>query len=78
MAIQYIQDNNGLTTAVVIPIDEWKDITNKHEDLKELEKKTASNKMKPSDFAGTLSNEGYMAINEHIKQARNEWDRDTY
>jgi len=77
MQMQYIQDESGQTTAVIIPIAEWKDITSRHEDLKELSKKQEPDKIKkPSDFAGTLSQEGYQAINEHILQARKEWDRD--
>ncbi len=74
MPMQYIQDDSGQTTAVIIPIEVWKDITNKHQDLKKLEKQ-AQKTMKPSDFAGTLSQEGYKAINDHIEQARKEWDR---
>ena len=38
MPMQYIKDDSGQTTAVIIPIAEWKDITNKHQDLKEMEK----------------------------------------
>ena len=36
MSLQYIQDVNGATTAVVIPIDEWNKITEKYIDLEEL------------------------------------------
>ena len=36
MSLQYIQDVNGATTAVVIPIDEWNKITEKYSDLEEL------------------------------------------
>ncbi len=81
MPMQYIKDNNGATTAVVIPISEWKQIVTKHQDLSQLEQgqiAMAEKKMKPSDFAGSLSEEAYPEITEHIKQARNEWDRDTY
>ncbi len=80
MPMQYIKDNSGNTTAVIIPINEWKQIITKYQDLKQLEQPQAAKpeKMKPSDFAGTLSEEGYQAINEHIKQVRNEWERDTY
>jgi hypothetical protein len=53
MDIQYISDNHGNHTAVVIPIDEWNSITDKHQDLKTLEKP----KMKPSDFVGCISKE---------------------
>lgn len=37
MNIQYISDNIGLTTAVVIPIDEWNQITEKYPDLEKTE-----------------------------------------
>jgi len=77
MPLQYIHDDIGQTTAVIIPIAEWEDITNRHQDLKDLEKKQVpAKKMRHSDFAGTLSKEGYQALNEHIKEARKEWDRD--
>ena len=36
MSLQYLQDNNGITKAVVIPIDEWNKITEKYSDLEEL------------------------------------------
>lgn len=35
MALQYIKDNTGNTTAVIIPIEELKQITTKHQDLKQ-------------------------------------------
>lgn len=37
MNIQYISDNIGLTTAVVIPIEEWKQLTEKYPDLEKIE-----------------------------------------
>jgi len=78
MPLQYISDNTGNHTAVVIPINEWKLLTSKHEDLKQLELPQKNNaEKKPSDFAGVLSEEGYQALNDHIQKARNEWDRDT-
>lgn len=36
MSLQYIQDVNGATTAVITPIDEWNKITEKYSDLEEL------------------------------------------
>lgn len=81
MALQYVQDTGGKTTAVIIPIEEWKLIVSKHDDLKLLEesKKTVKrNNIKPSDLAGSLSEESYHALNEHIKQSRNEWDREIF
>jgi hypothetical protein len=36
MGLQYLQDNNGNTTAVVVPIEEWNKLTEKHTGLEEL------------------------------------------
>ena len=36
MSLQYLQDNNGNTTAVVIPIEEWNRFTEKYNDLDDL------------------------------------------
>ena len=37
MKLQYISDNEGNTTAVVIPIDEWNEIKARHSDIAEAE-----------------------------------------
>jgi inorganic pyrophosphatase len=34
--LQYLQDNKGNTTAVVVPIEEWNKFTEKYNDLEEL------------------------------------------
>lgn len=36
MPLQYIQDFNGTTTAVIMPIEEWNKITEKYSNLEEL------------------------------------------
>lgn len=36
MALQYIADDAGRHTAVIIPIKDWNSITNKYQDLKDL------------------------------------------
>ncbi len=36
MNLQYLQDNNGNTTAVVVPIEEWNKFTEKYHDLEDL------------------------------------------
>jgi len=36
MNLQYLQDNNGNTTAVVVPIQEWNLLTEKYNGLEEL------------------------------------------
>ncbi len=77
MSLQYISDDAGNHTAVIIPIKEWDDITAKHKDLKALvheHPKTVS-KRKPSDFAGTLSKEEAEKFLEYVEQTRNEWER---
>lgn len=33
MTLQFIHDNNGNTTGVYIPIDEWQDLKSKYADL---------------------------------------------
>lgn len=38
MNLQYLQDNNGNTTAVVVPIEDWNRFTEKYNDLEELPK----------------------------------------
>ncbi len=37
MSLQYIFDNLGQTTAVIIPIEEWNTIREKHPDLDAIE-----------------------------------------
>lgn len=36
MNLQYLQDNKGNTTAVVVPIEQWNRFTEKYNDLEEL------------------------------------------
>jgi hypothetical protein len=36
MNLQYLQDNKGNTTAVVVPIEEWNKFTEKYNDLEDL------------------------------------------
>ncbi len=36
MNLQYLQDNNGNTTAVVVPIQEWNQLTEKYDGLEDL------------------------------------------
>jgi hypothetical protein len=73
MSLQYVSDNEGNHTAVLIPIAEWELITRKHEDLKLLEKPKAIGKIKPSDFFGILPKDIADQMQDYIKQSRNEW-----
>ena len=75
MSLQYISDDSGNHTAVIIPIDEWNEITAKHEDLKEFDKPKSVSKKKPSEYAGTLSKEEGKKFLEYVEQSRNEWER---
>ena len=36
MPLQYIQDFNGATTAVIVPIEEWNKITEQFSDVEDL------------------------------------------
>jgi hypothetical protein len=71
MSVHYISDKHGKHTAIVIPIEEWDNITSKHQDLKSLEKP----KMKPSDFRGAISKKTTEELLQHTEQARTEWER---
>jgi hypothetical protein len=72
MDLQYISDTQGRHTAVVIPIEEWNNITAKHQDLKILERPENN----ASRFKGLLTNEEASKFHTYLKQARSEWERD--
>lgn len=81
MDLQYISNERGEKTAVIIPIQEWNNLTAKHEDLKELSEEVKSikglvQKKKPSDFIGIVSKEEAEEMQDYLKKARGEWDRD--
>jgi hypothetical protein len=72
MDLQYLSDTQGNHTAIVIPIDQWNDITAKHQDLKTLEMPPKN----ASRFKGLLTNEEANKYHTYLKQARSEWERD--
>jgi hypothetical protein len=74
MSLQYLINNEGNRTAVVIPIAEWELLTLKHPDLKSLEKPKVIDNVKPSDFFGTLPKDMADEMQEHIKKSREEWE----
>ena len=80
MDLQYISNENGEKTAIIIPIEDWNTITARHEDLKEMEDKVLKFKplkrKKPSDFVGIISNQEADEMQEYLKKARSEWNRD--
>jgi len=76
MTLQYISDNSGNHTAVIIPIADWNEITAKYKDLKELTEQVTRPKQGASRFKGLLTNDEAEKYNQYLKQARSEWDRD--
>ena len=77
MSLQYLLDDSGKTTAVVIPITDWEDITRKHSDLKQLTV-LPGKKKKPSDFAGILTKEEAEKMQKYLTETRKQWGRDIY
>ena len=73
MPLQYLQNANGQTTAVLIPIDEWKAITEKHADLARLDKPVAAKSKKAADFKGILSPELTEDLQQHVEKSREQW-----
>lgn len=77
MDLQYISNESGEKTAVVIPIEEWKQITDKHQDLKHLGEGISEDnkvqKRKPSEYRGIISKEDAQNMHSYLKQARDEW-----
>ena len=77
MDLQYISDTDGRQTAVIIPIQDWHDLTAKHEDLRDLEKiEPIPERKKPSHYRGCISPELANELHEYTQKARKEWDRD--
>ncbi len=74
MSLQYLQDDTGQTTAVLIPIEEWKAITQRHADVAVLEKPGAKKNKKASDYKGILSTELTEELLKHVQQSREQWD----
>lgn len=73
MPLQYVKNETGETTAVLIPIEEWKAIAQKHLDPSLLEKGLAGKHKKASDFKGILSLELAEALQKHVQQSREQW-----
>jgi hypothetical protein len=75
MPLQYITDTSGTQIAIMIPIDEWKQITLKHQDLKELETVEKKPKRKLSELAGKLSAKTAEAMHKYVDESRGDWDK---
>lgn len=78
MALQYLKDDHNNTTAVVVPISDWKKIIQAHQDITLMltSEKNADTKIKPSDYRGCISKETADKLNAHVEQSRNEWRND--
>ena len=76
MDLQYISDSNGKHTAVIIPIDEWNNITTKHQDLKTLDepKKNFIPQKLSEKYAGKLPAKIAEELQNYVTQSRNEWN----
>jgi predicted metal-dependent peptidase len=75
MALQYLSDNEGNHTAVLVPIEEWEQITSKLRELEHTEKQVQTDrKKKPSDFFGTIPKDVAQQMQEYVKQSRDEWE----
>lgn len=73
MNVQYLSDAQGRHTAIVIPIEEWNNIKEKHQDLKLLENsKQNAVRHKPSDFVGCISKETAHKMINDIELSRNQ------
>lgn len=78
MALQYLQDEDGKTIAVVVPIDQWNVIAKKYSELFVGKEGTGEKRKKASDFKGILSPATADALLKHVEQSRNAWDRVSY
>jgi hypothetical protein len=74
MPLQYLTDNEGNHTAVMIPISEWELLTKQFTELKRLEKPSSEIKeRKPADFAGTMPQEVAEAFHQYLNESRDNW-----
>ncbi len=79
MTLQYLKDNNNMTTAVVIPISDWEKITRIHKDINLMieEKQAKTSKSRPADFFGTLTEEDGEKMQAYVTKSRDEWERNS-
>ncbi len=76
MDLQYVSDNEGKHTAVLIPIEEWNYIITKHEDLKALEmpKPSGIQKKLSEKYAGKLPADIADELQNYVTKSRAEWN----
>ena len=73
MKLQVLQDGFGNNTGVFIPMNDWKIISQKHNDLKDLIVIPKAKK-KISELAGMLSSDTADAMIKEIEESRNSWE----
>jgi hypothetical protein len=73
MKLQVLQDGFGNNTGVFIPMNDWKIITQKHLDLKELIT-IPKTKKKISELAGLLSSDTADAMIKEVEESRKSWE----
>ena len=74
MSLQVIQDGYGTNMGVFIPISDWNNIIQKHDDLKELVNIGPSPKKKLSELAGKLSHKTVEDMQKNVAESRNDWE----
>jgi PHD/YefM family antitoxin component YafN of YafNO toxin-antitoxin module len=68
MGYKYIYNEQGQKEAVIIPISEWENLTNKEE--------KKGNKIRLSDMIGTTKGNfnSIKEVDDHLNKLRDEWD----
>lgn len=75
MQLQIIKDRYGNNTGIFVPMNDWDNNTQKHQDLKALVMvEPTPRKKKLSELAGTLSTQTAEALLKHVENSRNEWE----
>ena len=73
MKLQVLQDGFGNNTGVYIPMNDWKIISQRHLDLKELIT-IPKTKKKISELAGLLSSDTADAMLKEVEESRKGWE----
>ncbi len=70
----FIKDIDGSNIGVFIPIEEWKALVARYDDLNALVSIESSGKKKLSDFIGMLSDETAAEMQRYVRESRDEWE----
>jgi hypothetical protein len=69
MGIQYLLDEQGRRTAVLIPIEDWNKLVKESESFRSFEK-DIYNQKKPSDYRGAISKNTAEQLLKYVEQTR--------